>query len=257
MTLPKSVLTKEQKQKIRMPWIEGTGELEIVLRYDDECGNGHNTFAMTGSLRAEGIGGCIHDLIIRARPDLEKFVKWHLCSSDGPLHYVSNSMYHASERDHWGKLKGQEKDFKTEIYFNDVPIPHEKYSEKFIGFLKETDWKKLKIVEFPHINRAGDDYKFNPKYSFEGFGSEWHHGPFDFKGEAENFLFALSKCKTEFKTRCVGWGEGKTPDLEAARAAAIWPDAALSDFTKEKLEARLPALMQEFKNDMEGLGFKY
>jgi len=52
-------------------------------------------------------------------------------------------------------------------------------------------------------------------------------------------------------------GEGKEPDLEAARNAACWPDAQLEDFTKEKLEARLPALMEEFKRDVESLGFVY
>ena len=46
-------------------------------------------------------------------------------------------------------------------------------------------------------------------------------------------------------------------DLRNARILAIWPDASLSDFTAQKLLDRLPALMLDFKSDMESLGFTY
>lgn len=52
-------------------------------------------------------------------------------------------------------------------------------------------------------------------------------------------------------------GEGKEPDLEAARRSAIWPDAELSDFTEEKLLARLPELMKQFRNDVEKFGIAW
>lgn len=45
-------------------------------------------------------------------------------------------------------------------------------------------------------------------------------------------------------------GGGKERDLDAARRCAVWPDATDEDLTapglKERLEARLPALMAEF-----------
>lgn len=44
--------------------------------------------------------------------------------------------------------------------------------------------------------------------------------------------------------------EGKLPDLEAARSCAIWFDAELEDFTEDKLTARLPKLMEDFKRDI-------
>ncbi len=53
------------------------------------------------------------------------------------------------------------------------------------------------------------------------------------------------------------WSKGKEPDLKAARASAIWPDAELEDFTKEKLEARLPVLLAELKAIVENLGMEY
>jgi len=103
-----SILTKNQKQTKCIPiknsklYPEFNGKtLKIQIRYDDECGNKHNTFSITGSAGGNnGIGGCIHDFIIEQAPELEKFIKWHLTSSDGPMHYIANSMYHASE----GKL---------------------------------------------------------------------------------------------------------------------------------------------------------
>ena len=77
------------------------------VRYDDECGNGHNTFAITGEIFRLQINrggrssfdscGCLHDDIAKHFPELAPFLKWHLMSSDGPMHYVANTIYHASE----------------------------------------------------------------------------------------------------------------------------------------------------------------
>lgn len=40
-------------------------------------------------------GGCQHDEIVKHFPDLAHLVKWHLCSTDGPLHYIANALYWA------------------------------------------------------------------------------------------------------------------------------------------------------------------
>jgi uncharacterized protein Usg len=91
--------------------IEGYGKgaaLWVTIRFDDECGNGHNTFAITGDVRVPRkrdivAGGCLHDEIAKVFPELEKFIKWHLCATDGPMHYVANTVYHASDKDHNGR----------------------------------------------------------------------------------------------------------------------------------------------------------
>ena len=55
--------------------------------------------------------------------------------------------------------------------------------------------------------------------------------------------------------------EGKPRDLAAARASAIWPDATDEQLMRPKdqlialLQARLPALMDQFRRDMAALGF--
>lgn len=112
-----SVLTKHQSTA-RSKVLPNGHKLEVRLRYDDECGNGHNTFAITGSVyrpQYHGIGfyqepyecGCLHELIAEHFPEYAPLIKWHLCSSDGPMHYYEDTLFHAGNRDPWGLLKGQ------------------------------------------------------------------------------------------------------------------------------------------------------
>ena len=105
-TLPVSILTKHQV-KIYGPKIytEGgeTYKLTATVCYDDQCGNGHNSFGITGAQYRkrrngtweEDAFGCLHETIIKHFPELAPYIKWHLCSSDGPLHYLANTNYHA------------------------------------------------------------------------------------------------------------------------------------------------------------------
>lgn len=188
--------------------------LVAKARYDDECKNGHNTFSITGNLydRSEhipyegnttnakgkrlwlGSCGCLHDDIAARIPELAPFIKWHLVSSDGPMHYVANSMYHAKA------------------------IPKEQ--DKYYAYLSEPITGVRKLLKIVDGNtkteldaRYGDRMSYEPHYN----------------------------------------SMAKEADLEAARSCAVWPDAGLSDFTKENLEARLPALVADFKRDMTAL----
>lgn len=82
-----------------------TYKLTATVRYDDECGNGHNSFAITGEqyYRAgngrwvEDSFGCLHEEITEQFPELAPHVKWHGVSSDGPMHYIANTVYYADE----------------------------------------------------------------------------------------------------------------------------------------------------------------
>ena len=65
--------------------------LVVTIRHDDLGGNGHNTFSITG--RSYDQQGCIHEVIGRYFPELTYLFKWHLCSTDGPLHYIENTMF--------------------------------------------------------------------------------------------------------------------------------------------------------------------
>jgi hypothetical protein len=54
-------------------------------------------------------------------------------------------------------------------------------------------------------------------------------------------------------------GEGKVRALDSARSCAVWPEATdeelMADDIKDRLEARLPKLKEDFKADMVALGF--
>lgn len=75
--------------------------LRVEIRFDDECKNGHNTFAITGSIgsptQRDIAGGCLHEVIAQVFPELAHLIQWHLCATDGPMHYVANTLYHARQ----------------------------------------------------------------------------------------------------------------------------------------------------------------
>jgi len=95
----------------------------LNLRWDDSCGNGHNSFAITldilektrkrnfeihdlkkitlddGSTAVyEWVsGGCQHDAAARIFPEYKHLIRWHLCNSNAPLYYIENTTYHAKQ----------------------------------------------------------------------------------------------------------------------------------------------------------------
>jgi hypothetical protein len=134
----------------------------------------------------------------------------------------------------------------------------------FINWLEElkesgatkSSWNP-EIIEVPYVNKDGENYKLNPSYTYAGYNSPWYSCPFDTELEAKEFLEALQKFDFTVMSVPAIFGEGKEPDLKAARNCAVWPEAELKDFTENNLLERLPALMQKFKKDMELLGFDY
>lgn len=107
-----STLTKSQVKTFLSPVYKDRKNvyvaLEVEVRYDDRCNNGHNTFSITaqevrylknGSRRALSdtwySAGCQHDLVAEKLPGLAPLLKWHLMSSDGPIHYIANTVYWA------------------------------------------------------------------------------------------------------------------------------------------------------------------
>lgn len=176
-----------------------------MIRYDDQCGNGHNTFSITGYIREgwHSSGDCIHDKIIKYYPELSHLIKWHLCSADCPLHYVANTLYFVDEH---GPTHGF-------IYYTGKsdPLEIENKGERLLGY------KRAEIVQ---------------------------------------------KCEGQPGYR-VEWDQktAKKRELDSARHSAIWPEATDEELTapnlKDKLIERLPALMKDFKEMVESLGFIY
>jgi len=268
-----SVLTRKQVKTFTASGIKNlAGEVvDIVaeVRYDDECGNGHNTFAITGTEyiagrrgdRATLSCGCIHEEVANAFPELVPLIKWHLCSSDGPLHYVANSLYHARDRDHAGVEIGAPVKYDTRFAFVDFPITFAEQERGFWEYLDSVgDYDNINVVEVPYDGR--DTYDLSPNYSLTGFikeneSGQWYKAPFKSLREAEEFLEALRTHDYHYVKTPTAWCKAVEPNLEAARNCAIWPEAELKDFTEAKLEARLPGLLKEFRSAVESLGFTF
>lgn len=79
----------------------------IKIRLNDECKNGHQDFSITADIYEKGkpktdkyfiCGGCCHEEILKARPDLSIFVNLHLCDYKGiPMYAVENGFYHLTD----------------------------------------------------------------------------------------------------------------------------------------------------------------
>lgn len=237
MKLPESKLIKNQKKEITVDFVENGKPYKLVikLRYDDECNNGHNTFSITANRYGQNGSwafGCLHEDIEKYASHLEKYIKWHLTTSNGPLYYVENALYHARDTDYDGLRAGEYGCYKIKVLCNlhedsDIIMCVYTTSVCYVNALNNPNLTKVNVREQEKLDKflKGLNPDLNPRM------------------EKVFLKYSLSK--------------GKPLDLQAARNTAVWPEAELEDFTKEKLLARLPSLMLEFQADMLELGFEY
>jgi len=213
MNLPKSTRVQKQSKVFKKTVDghkigEGALDVTVTVRWDDCCGNGRNSFAVTADVYKAGrpktdrtfvMGGCCHDLVEEHFPEVAHLIKWHLVDAEGPMHYVANTTYHASE------IRKQQ----HFVYLTDEVLKGKKV---LLGLFSDNELQAVR-------DRFSD---------------------FDLEIKSEPTP------------------DSKEANLEAARNCAVWPDATLEDLRDEdKLKARLPALMEEFKRDVEALGFTY
>lgn len=218
--LPASKLVKSQTKAFGPVFYSEHGQqyrITAIARYDDQCGNGHNSFSLTASIDRKSefgktwrddAGGCCHEEIAKHFPDLAPLIKWHGCTSEGPLHYVANTMYHVLE--HGPK--------SAWVYFDDPENGIKKQCVKYCDLEEANRMCEIPSKQFNYVSGIG---------------------------------YRLEKDEKTAKVR----------NLEFARSSAIWPDATDEDLTapglEQRLADRLPALMAEFKQAMESLGFTY
>lgn len=101
--------TVEQTNDLRYTAIKTAAGMliEVKIRLNDECKNGHQDFSITGSAWAAGKPrtdrymiscGCIHDIIAEHFPEFIPFIRLHLSDYDGvPMYAVENGHYHMRE----------------------------------------------------------------------------------------------------------------------------------------------------------------
>lgn len=212
-----SILTKNQKKEFVKFYTEGGTRYRITanVRYDDQCGNGHNSFAITGNIErkarngrwVDDCGGCIHKEIKKHFPELAPLIKWHLFNSNGPMYYIENTLYHALEHGAthaWVYYRGAAPS-------DPLGLGDDSTHQRLLGYLP-AERARLAVDQV-------------------GYAVKW-----------------------DAKTV-------KVRNLDYARSSAVWPEATDADLTqspealKSALLARLPALIEEFKNAVESLGF--
>lgn len=222
-SLPASRLVKSQTKTYGPRfYTEGGQQYRITaeVRYDDQCGNGRNSFSITAEIdRKAGNGwredsGCCHDEVAKHFPELAPFIKWHLTSSDGPMHYQSNVVYHAGDRDCWGLRKGEIRQ-------------HTSRGKQNKGVEGVPNWE----LEIPE-GMARDIYASEKPAPVV---LEWKAYGQTGKGKERDLKAARS---------CAIWPEATDEDLTAPGL-------------EQRLAERLPALMTEFKAAVESLGFVY
>lgn len=251
--------------------IKGYGpgaHLTAEMRFDDQCKNGKNDFSITASVETPSskrkndivAGGCLHDDIKQVFPELAHLIKWHLTGTQGPMHYVANTLYLAGDRDCSGRAKGDPSAWESRIYFATSPVSHA-IGDKFAAFIRErAGTGEFVVVSIDH-GASVSGYKFAPKFTFLGFGERWHECQFDTYREAQEWADAVNAGQWRIDRSPTAFSEGKARELDAARRTAVWPDATDEQLSAPRAElqaalsGRLPALLAAFRADMEACGF--
>lgn len=162
---------------------------------------------------AEDCGGCIREDIAAHFPGLVPYIKWHLCGVKEPMHYIANTLWHAGDKDCHGLRKGETRQ-----------VIHGRTGNPCWQIKATLDGVPVTLHSLTNLVDSPEPPDKLPVLSW---------GP----------------CNRE--------GEGKERDLDAARSTAIWPDATdeelMAPGLKERLEARLPALMDDFHRAMSAL----
>ena len=102
-----SQIIKNQVKKFNAENVLVNGErvdIQIEVRHDDNCGNGHNSFSITGTYYRAGAprndrnmvgAGCIHDVISQGMPELIPLIKYHNCTTPMAQFHISQKLtYH-------------------------------------------------------------------------------------------------------------------------------------------------------------------
>ncbi len=200
-----------------------------TVRYGGMLRNGHNTLSVTGELwdsrykvrskSERGLISCgaIHDDIVRAFPQLSDAVMYHLCSTDGPTHYVANTVYHAGDKDHDGLRKGESK-----------PITDREGRYIWERVMRDANGANV-------TNKGSSAWVYSSEPPTSGVTVQWERVTRTGTGKARELDLARNTAV---------WPDATDEEL-------------VSEGLEQRLRERLPALLTRFRAVVEGLGFIY
>lgn len=221
-----TTITKQQVKRFGPRIIAGYGNharIVAIARFDDQCDNGHNMFSLTADIRnkkTDLAGGCCHKEIAEAFPELVKYIKWHGCSTDGPLHYVANTIFHAGDRDHNGLREGEQRQIIN-------------------GKTKTPAWKLMAVDSNGIESEVYKLDKYQDAETEPPAPYTLRYVPWCRVGEGK-------KRELDAARSCAVWPDATDEEL------SVSPQEL-----RVKLEARLPVLLEEFHAAMTELGFNW
>jgi len=185
-------------------------KITVKVRFDDSCGNGHQSFSIITE------SGCAHDDVAKLFPELAHLIKWHLTSTNGPMHYIANTCFHASNLDHYGLAKGE----KRQIINGKSGL---------LAWILAT------------VDDTGNEVETEPKKSLDSaekpaVSYRMEYVPWTRTGEGK-------ERQLDYARRSAVWPEATDEQLCLPRAEL-----------EALLMARQPALMAAFRADMESIG---
>lgn len=213
-----------------------------------------------GGWRKTGYGGASRENMLQFWPEHAAAVDYHGCSLSGPLHYIANTVYFAGKRDCFGWEPGEQRRHKesglplwkadTKRVYHvveslDRPAPLELHYQARVVENPMT-WGPNAGLQVGDKQRDADGLHlwYIPGTALETVRSVEQPAP---------LVFAFEPLL----------GEGKERELDAARRAAIWPDATDEELSvpreelKAALEARLPLVLTELKLVVERFGMTF
>lgn len=123
LNLPKSKLTVDQVKTVEKKNLEtknhGKVDAYLTLRYDDKSNDGYNLFSINVQAYQPVKNKSYKDLVTAAEfyqfikyyfPEYQYVAKWNACSSNGPRHYLTDTLYWIDSRNKkgWTEEKNRE-----------------------------------------------------------------------------------------------------------------------------------------------------
>jgi hypothetical protein len=144
-----------------------------VICFDDRYKNGHNTLRIGTEVypdRDRAVRrGQIYDCLssketLRYFPEVKDLLPFNGCGTDGPIHYIANTRWHAGDTDCWGGRAGEVRRYRHDVAVNGRRLhpdrkPHELYKIEEAASVagKIGNVGVVEIVDVPWIMYEGHE----------------------------------------------------------------------------------------------------
>lgn len=206
--------------------------MEIKIRLNDECNNGHQDFSITATVWEKGkprndrnmlMGGCCHEAILQAKPSLKQFVSLHLCDYKGiPMHAGANGFYFLRNG------------------FNNTKIDNPLFPAEYC------EYYRISKEQFAELQKTENVLQFSIALKELGILAQW-------EAEAKKAIEELERLTgTKFiidskRTQFVEPTEEELQEEAKKQASGYYTEAAREERKEAKKQAAFTKLRAEFE----------